>query len=40
MTKTIKLSLAAVMAAGIASTASAQNLTDAIQNVDVSGYVD
>ena len=40
MTKTIKLSLAAAMVAGIATTASASNLQDAIQNVDVSGYVD
>ncbi|MDX9742487.1 MAG: major outer membrane protein [Arcobacteraceae bacterium] len=40
MTKTIKLSLAAVMAAGIATTATAANLEDAIKGVDVSGYVD
>jgi hypothetical protein len=40
MTKTIKLSLAAVMAAGIATSASAQDLSKAIEGVDVSGYVD
>lgn len=40
MTKTIKLSLAAVMAAGIATSASAANLEDAIKGVEVSGYVD
>lgn len=38
MTKTIKLSLAAVAVAGLTTTASAQSMSDAIQNVSVKGY--